>query len=321
VDGIAVNVGGHREDRLRDQIASKKLFDIFKEYRSRPFVMVEPYGNHGDALIARGAYKLARLAGIQYKVLREEDYWRTREFSPDCVLYIHGGGMYNPIYRREISMIRKAITTHKGVIIQGPQTFCTEKDYLTKTIASDLALNVSKRKVHLFVRELTSRDALAKCLPSSVELELDHDTALNLDASDLVWESPMRLQTIYAIRRDKEATGDLGENPFAIKVDPAKKCKTFEEWVRLHNRARRIVTNRTHSAVLGAILGVPTVLVPNNYHKNRSVWEYSLRQRGVLWEDAIPVDNIARLTNSIVPLRKMLISHRFQELRLRHLLQ
>jgi hypothetical protein len=57
--------------------------------------------------------------------------------------------------------------------------------------------------------------------------------------------------------------------------------------VRIHLFARSITTNRLHSAIIGAIAGKPVTIGPGSYHKNRSVWQYSLAERGVRWVDAI----------------------------------
>jgi len=60
-------------------------------------------------------------------------------------------------------------------------------------------------------------------------------------------------------------------------------CQTGHNWAQLHVYALEILTNRSHSAMLGAILGKKTKMFRGKYHKNRSIWEYSLKQRGVEW--------------------------------------
>ena len=78
-------------------------------------------------------------------------------------------------------------------------------------------------------------------------------------------------------------------------VDPVRYSYSFKHWVRLHARAASIVTNRLHSAICGSILGVPTTLLPNNYHKARGVWEQSLAARGVQWAERLPPDWLGEL--------------------------
>ena len=64
---------------------------------------------------------------------------------------------------------------------------------------------------------------------------------------------------------------------YDIVVDPCQE----KNWTQLHMDASRILTNRCHSAILGAILGKDTTMFKGHYHKNRSIYEYSLKKLGV----------------------------------------
>jgi hypothetical protein len=64
--------------------------------------------------------------------------------------------------------------------------------------------------------------------------------------------------------------------------------------LRIHAYADRIISNRLHSAIVGSVLGRPVDLLPGNYHKNRSIWEFCLSQRGVRWLDDFAPENVAR---------------------------
>ena len=66
-------------------------------------------------------------------------------------------------------------------------------------------------------------------------------------------------------------------------LDPAWQAKDFKSWVQIHNNANTVFTDRTHSAIVSMLLGKKVYLLPNNYHKNRSIWEYSLKDFGVHW--------------------------------------
>ena len=121
---------------------------------------------------------------------------------------------------------------------------------------------------------------------------MDEDTAFALDPSDLIRLSraPARPRGRYDLivsRKDdempQERPGALGRG---VELDPALYATSFEHWIRIHLHAKTIVTNRLHSAILGAIYGIPVTLMPGSYHKNRSVWEFSLKCRGVEWADA-----------------------------------
>ncbi len=90
--------------------------------------------------------------------------------------------------------------------------------------------------------------------------------------------------------------------------DPVSFSSSLDEWVGHYARASAVVANRLHSAAVSTILEKPTVLLPNSYHKDRSVYEFSLADRGVEWREEIdttPLDQFLSyllahiVTNSI----------------------
>jgi len=120
----------------------------------------------------------------------------------------------------------------------------------------------------------------------NIKISLDNDTALSLCASDIIETVPSGSYTAYFIREDKESiVNTYGLKP--IFLDPGSLTNNFQEWVKLHANAKKIITNRLHSSILGTILGKKVVLLPNNYHKNRSIWEFSLKNKGVFWRDSL----------------------------------
>ncbi|RJR35243.1 MAG: hypothetical protein C4576_25245 [Desulfobacteraceae bacterium] len=272
-------------------IVSKTLFDFLRQWSSHPFLFIEPGGNSGDSLIYRGAYKLAARAGLQYETARHEEVIdRLNEVPSDKVVYIHGSGGFVPLWSGRPSIaLRRLVATFDGTIILGPSTFSEDVNYLKESLINDISEGRC-RKIFIFAREHTSYLVLKKCLPSWVELLVDHDTALNLHAQDFDITRFEQRYSLYAIRTDKEMSPTQKMDIFSSRLDPVLCCRTFEEWFLLHARAREIVTNRLHSSILGSILGKRTTLLPNSYHKNRSLWEFSLKSRGVLWLEALPVN-------------------------------
>lgn len=119
-----------------------------------------------------------------------------------------------------------------------------------------------------------------------IKIFLDNDTALSLCASDIIETVPYGTYTAYFIREDKESPSDI-HGLKSILLDPGSVTNDFQEWVKLHANAKKIITNRLHSSILGMILGKKVVLLPNRYHKNRSIWEFSLKNKGVLWQDSL----------------------------------
>ncbi|GEM_PF-794280 len=263
-------------------VASLKIFNLFLAYKTRRFIFVKPGGNFGDFLIYKGAEKLAKLAGIDYHSVAHQEFMNSR-YPSDSVIYIHGSGGFNPWWSgTPIDEFERAVKTHRGTVIIGPQSVYLENKFLKEKVLSCFE-EINSGKVYFFTREKCSFDALSCVLSSGVQLDCDHDTAFNLTASDLITERCKGRYVFLAIREDKEAVGATHRNIFDLQLDPIMYCENFSQWLLLHIHAKKIITNRLHSAILGTIFQIPTILLPNNYHKNRSVWEHSLKQRGVEW--------------------------------------
>jgi exopolysaccharide biosynthesis predicted pyruvyltransferase EpsI len=138
-----------------------------------------------------------------------------------------------------------------------------------------------------FVREHTSLELCEKPFEEQgVSVLLDKDTAFWANRSDLesLVGSAEKRYRLYALRDDNEDAGEM-VNDFGkgVCLDPAYFCGSFEHWLRVHLFAEQIITSRTHSSILGAILEKPVILYPSKYHKNRSIWDYNLKYMGVVW--------------------------------------
>jgi exopolysaccharide biosynthesis predicted pyruvyltransferase EpsI len=282
---------------------SPQLFRLFEAYRSAPFLFVESGGNFGDELIWLGAYKLARLAGLDVRRVTYDEFIGSSVPSGTGV-YVHGGGGINPwCSGRAITAFQKALATNSPIAILGPQSVHPDHVFLRSKLALDLE-QASARRIVAFARDQASYEALAASFPG-LELRAEHDTALSLSRADLDGPCLPRAFALCAIREDNESSPISNRDLLSLSIDPAKFCRSFNQWIALHRSARRIVTNRLHSAIAGVILGKPTVLLPNSYHKNRSVWEHSLRERGVVWSDELPLGPLPRVINAIAPLRRL----------------
>ena len=250
-----------------------KVFNAFLEYQGKQFLLVEPGGNYGDRLIWRGAEKLARCADLNFYAITYGAFM-SMDTQAASVVYIHGGGGCMPIWSgTPVSAFRKAMTTHSGVIILGPQTVWDGDGYCESIFEG---IDCLAERIILFARETVSYNVIRMKAPSWVEVIHDHDTALNLTLSDFE-TSGVRHMRLIALRRDKEAPPALVPPD---SIDLVRSCECFEDWLSLHTAAEEIVTNRLYSAIVGVILGHSVTLLPNSYFKNRAVWEDSLAQKG-----------------------------------------
>jgi exopolysaccharide biosynthesis predicted pyruvyltransferase EpsI len=294
-------------------VVSHKLLELFQRFNDRRIFFIEPGGNFGDHLIYKGAYKLAAVAGLQYTVLSFEEF-QEKKFDPSDTLYIHGGGGFVPWWSgKPMKMLKKLSQEFRGTLIVGPTTFSQDTEYIRGVLKDCLGSHRFK-DLFMFTRENVSYGILKEQLSCPAHILCDHDTALNLVKSDLVHdEDPPKRYTIHAIRQDKERPAGQGYN-YLSWLDPIDVSSSFEEWLLFHRRAKTIITNRTHSTILGTVLGIPTVMLPNSYHKNRSVWEFSLRERGVEWRDRIDCGPINRWIENNESVKRRFTSRRYRKL-------
>lgn len=294
---------------------SKKLYKLLEGFRDKKFLIVDPSGNWGDHLIRLGAYKLLDTLQIDYVKVSAKAYLSMDQEMFD-VIYIQGGGGFNQIWHSGvITAFEHAVASFQGIVILGPQTF-TEDIVNYSNRLKDLILNKKTAKIFIFTREMKSFELFKSICPNIISLEHDHDTALNLTKSDL----PVGYSgkgVFFGIRSDEESSGLKKINPFLIWIDPVDRENSFEDWVLLHSRFNKIVTNRLHSAILSTILGRKVILLPNSYHKTRLVWEYSLKDIGVEWKETIKFNFVFRVLSRIKGYARLCNSSKLTELLLK----
>lgn len=118
-------------------------------------------------------------------------------------------------------------------------------------------------------------------LPGSL---LVPDTALAIDhLPDYLddWST----ETGYFFRTDRERNPRASTEGFA-SVDPQDVCHNdMHALLRLIAPYGNIVTDRLHTAIAGLLLDRYVTLLPNSYHKNRSMYDTWLRNLGCRWRN------------------------------------
>ena len=274
------------------------LRECLRSFSDRRFVFVRPGGNYGDMLIYFGAEHLAAQLGLRWRTVALNAF-SPAEVAADEVIFVHGGGGYfNLSHGRPADGVGALLAGSQAPLIQGPCTIEAAKELGD---IPKLAAARTPGRFYFFARERRSLQFAQTQLGHCAQVALNEDTAFYLDAATILARIPGAVRDRYdlvAVREDNEAVNMAGKPDLLRPVlDPARYALSFEHWLRLHAGARSIIANRTHSSICGAILGIPTTMFANVYHKNRSIWEVSLRQRGVKWMDdpstvpvAAPVD-------------------------------
>lgn len=280
------------------------LESLLRENRGRTWYFVNPGGNFGDQLIYAGANALAQRIDLKCQHFDTAGF-AAATVPPGAAIYLHGSGGFNTWGKGSaFRNLARAVSVDGALVVQGPHTCEVNSSLVAEQLLRILETSRAAA-VHFYARERTSESYLAESLPDNVLLHIDHDTALHLRAEDLLRlagldRRPRGRYELLVSRRDDEAPhGDMLRFKSVVEMDPAYYCASFQHWIRVHAFASRIITNRLHSAICGALLGVPVIMSGGGYHKNRSVWEFSLRARGVEWcdsfKDQLTIDDSAPL--------------------------
>ncbi|PID42435.1 MAG: hypothetical protein CSB48_10225 [Proteobacteria bacterium] len=258
----------------------EKLF----ENREKNWFFVEPGGNYGDQLIYDGAYKLADEIGCRYE---KYDFNRFMSKKPgqDEFIYIHGVGGYNSYNSgTPFDILERASSARNSTVIQGPCTVDPSEKTLDRI--NRIVDAGTHKELSFFAREYKTYNSISNSFKTkNAFIYHDNDTAFHLDKAHLekLYGKVRSIYDLDVIRIDTEAVSLNPRRQSAIRLDPAFYANSYEHWIKIHSQAKSALSNRTHSAILAAILGKPVIFFGGIYHKNRSIWEYSLKDRGVKW--------------------------------------
>lgn len=257
------------------------LRELLEEYKTQPFLLVQSGGNHGDHTNYAGLNKLVRMLNISYRELRwNSPQVQAPKVSMNTVIYQHGGGGFICLWKWQPQLMRLLRQKYpQNMLIVGPSTVALDEPYLKKLLPKDSA------NIMFFARERVTYEFMKDRFYSNVFL--DDCPAFSLTRGDFDVEYGEDYHLLIE-RCDLEKVpfpSELNRKDFDRVVDPNPCGANFsrQDYLKLHAHAKSITTNHVHSAVLGAIIEKPTTLFRNNYHKNRSIWEYSLKKRGVKW--------------------------------------
>lgn len=278
--------------------------EFLRENRDRKTVTITPGGNHGDTLIHMGLVKKLDEYGFEYDCLNLEHmyrgnpviggkylinilFWRMGidagfrllDIPEDAGLVLFEGGDYmNDIWYGP-TLLRAVLRQTEAPIAVGPQSYV-----FNRTRIADYF--VDGREATLFCRERYSYDHLTgQGLPPSVQLKVSPEMALYLAPEDLEEFTEPREERyqLVAMRRDRESAvsekllreiKQACDNLVTRDISMEGSLTDFVSWVA---NAETVYTDRLHVAILSSILGKDVTLFGNIYHKNRGVWEYSLR--------------------------------------------
>lgn len=250
-----------------------KVRDVFQRYAGAQVALLPNDGNCGDGVIVMGFQRLAAEYHMRFVELLHP---RPAEGH---ALFVLGCGNLGRSYHGQAERIMNYMGKFQRVYVLP----CS-----LDPAAAPVAAMLAKLPPHvtLFCRETYSAELARPLVSPGVEIHLDHDLAFELDYARWAQKGSGRLN---AFRTDLESTdaplpADNQDISFWGGVEDG------ELMVRTVSGYRVVHTDRAHVAITAAMLGKETHVYPNNYHKLRGIYEYSLRDKpNVIFHDGPPV--------------------------------
>ena len=285
-----------------------RMMDAFEDYladnRGMYMSVITPGGNHGDTLIHMGLVKKLEEHRVQYRCINLETLYKKKPIlgaqyliniglwklgksqgfklidlpEETQLILFEGGGYMNDVWYGPV-LLKQAIKNNSLPVTVAPQSYLFIHTRLHQYFEDG-------RQAYLFCREPYSLEHLKKKgLPSNVYTALSPELALYLTREDLKQFIEPREDgyQLLAFRHDKESAlekttkdevTEISDNPVVADISMEK---TMADFVSMVYNAQYVYTDRLHVAILSMILGKQVTLFGNRYHKNRGVWEYSLK--------------------------------------------
>jgi exopolysaccharide biosynthesis predicted pyruvyltransferase EpsI len=218
--------------------------EVFEPLQGKRIGFVRPLGNVGDELIHTATFQLLDAFGIDWKIIDP-----AGDADVEHIVF-GGGGNMGTLYRNNWQLRSQVLRLGLPVTIL-PQSFTSQED---------------RPYARVYVRERAS-------LKYAPQATLAPDLALGLDLAGRT--APSRGVGVF-VRKDQERTV---ARPW-LSRDPVRLCRTPLEYLRLAAAYRHVVTDRLHFAICGLLAGRRVTLLPNSYHKNRSMYETWLQGLG-----------------------------------------
>jgi hypothetical protein len=246
-------IDGERRTEVGPLLPAGAFAPIFEPLRGRRVALARMPGNVGDALIRLATFQLAARFGVDCFEADSETAVAADEWL------IAGGGNMGGRFGR-CQAIRKRVLAHGLPVTVLPQTFSTV-EYLPYS--------------RVYVRELES-------LRYRPDAMLAPDLALGYEPDEI--DVRPDLGEGLWLRQDGE--GLFREVP--NEGDPARVCRTPDDYLQLAARHAHVVTDRLHFAIAARLHGRRATLLPNRSIKNHSMYLTWLEALGCEWLDHPP---------------------------------
>lgn len=245
-----------------------KCEELVQSLKDKEFIYIPNPGNGGDSIIVVGTFLFFENYNCK---LRIGDYRKT--YTNELLVYAGGGNLVGEYDACENFL--KNNHKNNDIII------------LPHTIKDNLELLKSLNdNVTIFCREKKSYKYLTtsnlKC-----KTYLTHDMAFYINIKLPIDVKPTR-DVFNCIRTDSEKTNlyvppdnfDISNKYAYVQNNtscPNTAALVTIEMIKHLINYKSVKTNRLHVCILSCLLNIPVNIFDNSYHKNRSIFEHSIR--------------------------------------------
>ena len=232
-------------------ISYRYFSKIFIPLIGRRIAYIALRGNVGDQMIEAGTLQLFNYYNIEYKKLTFDNFHECWDYDE---IVVCGGGSMGDLYPFNRAL-RASLFQYKKKITILPQSYTNS----TEDIPYDT----------IYVREKES----LKHEPRGV---LAPDMALALCC--YINKNNKKERLGVWMREDREKL-----QQYENYLDSIKGLNHYTEYIARAQKYETIITDRLHFAIASLMCGNKTILLPNNYFKNRSMYECWLKDLGCSW--------------------------------------
>lgn len=279
-----------------------EVLDFLSELKGIDFYYFPNPGNAGDSVIACATYQVFNKLNLKFTVC---DLNNVDVDLRGKVVVLGGGGNFINLYPNVRRFFQKYHDVCERIILL-PHTV-RDQDEIIKSLSGN---------VTLFAREIPSYDYLSS-IETESKCYLDHDMALLMNISEVPdyflirrkltfalffrnvkrfvrsfsYRLRNRSQDLYVFRGDSESSNvaffdygkvhniDLSQAFAADSMDEYESFDTVNKMISFINSYQIVHTDRLHVCILSALLGKQVKFYANSYDKNKSIYEFSLKDR------------------------------------------
>ena len=228
-------------------------------------------GNVGDYLIRDATIQLFQEYQIDFRIISQGELERSVPDHGMDIIAAMGGGNLGDFYPICIDQRKQALAFGKPIVVL-PQSIISEGENLE---AYKQVFLREEASLYQFPTGKLAPDMALALVPPMDNADARYDVGIFL-------RKDVEKKVIYSLSN---------------LADPVDICSTVNEYFELASHFRHIVTDRLHFAIAGLILGREVTLLPNSYHKNRSMFDTWLKGLGCNWAENI--DGIVCDSNAI----------------------